>query len=169
MLHIREEREDERPVVRAIVTSAFGQAAEANLVDALRRPDPEVISLVAELDGTVVGHILFSPVALDPAIGATRIASLAPLAVHPEHQNRGIGQALVAEGLKRCEERGYHVVVVLGHPEYYARFGFVPAHSRGLSCAFAPPGEAYRVLELALVLNGDPTSVIYPGPFHELE
>lgn len=169
MLRIRDERDDERPVVRSIVTNAFGQAAEANLVDALRRPDPEVISLVAELDGTVVGHILFSPVELDPANGTVRIASLAPLAVNPEHQNRGIGQALVAEGLRRCEERGYHVVVVLGHPEYYARFGFVPAHSRGLTCAFAPPGESYRVIELALVLDGEPTSVVYPTPFHQLE
>ena len=97
--------------------------------------------------GRIVGHILFSPVTITgglhiPAVG------LAPLAVQPEQQRRGIGTALVAAGLDRCRALDIHVVVVLGHPEYYPRFGFQPAQQLGLSSEYDVPPEAFMALEL---------------------
>ena len=104
------------------------------------------LSLAAELDDAVVGHILFSPVSIEPegtAIG------LAPMAVLPEHQRRGIGGRLVREGLELLRAAGHGAVVVLGHPEYYPRFGFTRANRFGLRCEFECRDEAFMALELS--------------------
>ena len=125
---------------------AFGTPLEASLVDALRA-SPDYLSLVATLDEQIVGHILFTPVTLEPPVDV-RIAGLAPMAVRPEHQRTGVGGQLIRAGLDECRARGYAAVVVLGHPEYYPRFGFVPAHTFGLSCEFPSPPEAFMAIEL---------------------
>lgn len=144
---VRAERPEDRTAVRAVNLSAFDTAAEADLVDALRDRARPVISLVAEMGAQVIGHIMFSPVTLDdhPEL---RLMGLAPMAVSPKHQNRGVGSALVRAGLQRCGEFGFGAVVVLGHPSYYPRFGFRPAVRFGITSEYDAPAEAFMVVEL---------------------
>ncbi|NJO12325.1 MAG: N-acetyltransferase [Gammaproteobacteria bacterium] len=146
-MRIRDEEEADREAVHALNAAAFAALAEANLVDALRAQARPVISLVAERAGSVVGHILFSPVTLSGRAGL-RIMGLAPMAVEPSHQRQGIGSALVRAGLERCRALGIGAVVVLGHPEYYPRFGFSPAARFGIGCEYDAPEEAFLVAEL---------------------
>jgi len=129
-------------------TAAFGGRLEADLVEALHREGAAVVALVAEIEGdVVVGHILFSPVSVEPAT-PRRILGLAPMAVAPGFQARGIGTRLVREGLERCRAAGVEAVVVLGHTEYYPRFGFRPAHTFGLHCGYDVPADVFMALEL---------------------
>ena len=132
--------------VRQVNERAFGRPAEADLVDALRGSDGS-ISIVATMAEAVIGHIMFTPVALDDAADV-RVAGLAPMAVLPEHQRAGVGAHLIRAGLVACREHGYAAVIVVGHPEYYPRFGFAPAHGYGLRCEFPVPPEAYMVAVL---------------------
>jgi putative acetyltransferase len=133
--------------IHAVNAQAFPTDAEARLVGALRTQAHEFLSLVAESGDEVVGHIAFSPVTLDgrnvPVLG------LAPMAVRPDLQRQGIGSALVRAGLAACREAGVDAVVVLGHPDFYPRFGFRPASTFGLRCEYEVPDEVYMALELA--------------------
>jgi putative acetyltransferase len=144
---VRDEKERDRTAVHALNASAFETSAEAELVDALREQARPVISLVAEHTDAVVGHIMFSPVSLS---GHTdlKIMGLAPMAVAPEYQRQGIGSALVRAGLDRCKELGFGAVVVLGHPEYYPRFGFSSAKRFDIGCEYEVPEEVFMVMEL---------------------
>lgn len=144
---IREEQPGDRGAVREVNEGAFGQPAEAGLVEALHRECAVVVSLVAEIAGAVVGHILFSPVEVESPAGK-RLVGLAPMAVAPELQRQGIGSLLVRAGLERCGAAGFDGVVVVGHPEYYLRFGFVPARQFGLRCEYDVPSEVFMALEL---------------------
>jgi putative acetyltransferase len=141
---VRPERASDVDAIRAVHDAAFGGAAEGRLVDALRRADKLVVSLVAESDGEVVGHIGFSPVT---SAAAAKGFGLAPLAVRPDAQRRGIGGKLVLDGLAAIAHVGAEFVVVLGDPRYYGRFGFGPAAPRGLSDEFRG-GDAFQVIEL---------------------
>jgi len=144
---IRSEEKKDWAAIHALNTAAFRSPAEADLVDALRRQAHPVISLLAEDSQTVVGHIMFSPVVL-PGYPELRIMGLAPMAVLPQHQRRGIGSALVRAGLAECRKLGFGAVVVLGHPDYYPRFGFSPASRFGISCEYEAPEEAFMLVEL---------------------
>lgn len=147
-MRIREEQDQDRPAVREIVSAEFDTGAETDLIDELREAARPVVSLVAEDDGgAVVGHVMFSPVTLQERPDA-KLMGLAPLAVRYEHQGGGIGTALVREGLARCRALGALAVVALGHPEYYSRFGFVPASRLGLKCEYDVPDGAFMALEL---------------------
>ena len=148
MLIIRAETEADHPAVHEVNERAFGRAGEAELVNALRRNAQPQISLVAELDGRVVGHIFFSPVSIESEASRFTALGLAPMAVLPEFQNQSIGSQLVRRGLEACRSMGHDVVVVLGHPGYYPRFGFVTAKQKGLSCEYTVPDEAFMVAEL---------------------
>ena len=117
--------------VRALVRAAFPTDAESRLVDALRHNGKAIISLVAVEGENVLGHILFSPVSTTPPLGAKGIG-LAPVAVLPAVQSRGIGSLIIREGLRRCQGLGYDFCVVLGDPRYYRRFGFEKASLFGL-------------------------------------
>jgi putative acetyltransferase len=144
---IRAEQPGDWVAVHRVNESAFETHLEVNLVDALRQQEPAVLSLVAVHDEAVVGHIMFSPVSLSEHPGL-RIMGLAPMAVAPPHQRSGIGSALVRAGLERCKELGFGAVVVLGHPEYYPRFGFLPASRFGIGCEYDVPDEVFMMLEL---------------------
>ena len=123
---IRNEEEKDIQQVREIVRSTFPTEAESKLVDALRESGKAVISLVAVNNEEVLGHILFSPVSTTPP-GEAKGIGLAPVAVKPEYQSRGIGSQLIREGLRLCKQQHYDYCVVLGSPEYYGRFGFEKA------------------------------------------
>jgi putative acetyltransferase len=168
MITIRPEAAEDYAAIREVTLLAFGQEVEAQLVEDLRRlPDfiPE-LSLVAVQDGEVVGHILFSPMAIETEKGAVPALSLAPMSVRPEWQNQGIGSQLVREGLKRCRSMGHEVVVVVGHPDYYPRFGFSSARAKGLEASFEVPDEAFLVLDLAPgALDGITGTIKYPPPY----
>ncbi len=127
---------------------AFGQPQEADLVDALRRAGALSISLVAAHDDRIVGHISFSPVTLTSNTTVTDAIGLAPMAVLPEHQRTGIGSQLVKAGLEACKELGYGIVIVLGHPEYYPKFGFTPSKPFGIVWEHDVPEEVFMVKEL---------------------
>lgn len=148
MLVIRAETQADHAAVRQVNQRAFGRANEADLVDALRKNARPQVSLVAELDGQVVGHIFFSPVLIESEASRFTALGLAPMSVLPEFQNQSIGSELVRRGLKACRSIGHDVVVVLGHPEYYPRFGFVPAKQKGLSCEYPVPDEVFMTVEL---------------------
>jgi len=127
---------------------AFGKPDEARLVDAIRRADHPMISLVAVDGEAIVGHILFTPVTLDSSGPPINVMGLAPMAVLPPWQHRGIGSMLVETGLRECEQSSCQIVVVIGHPEFYPRFGFRPAREYGLRSEFDVPDEAFMVAEL---------------------
>lgn len=149
---IRDETAGDAESVRHVVAEAFGRPDEADLVAAIHAGGHAVIALVAvvgEPGGleTVAGSVLFSPVTTEPARPGLRGLGLAPLAVARHHQRRGIGAALVAEGLRRAAESGYDFAVVLGDPHYYARFGFTPASGFALGSVY-DAGDAFMAQEL---------------------
>ena len=144
---IRKEAPEDRLAIRHVNERAFGRPNEADLVDALRREASPFISLVASKHATVVGHISFSPVTLESGERFEGMG-LAPMSVMPELQKRGIGSGLVRAGLDACRGLGRDVVVVVGHPGYYSRFGFVTGRHMGLRCEYPVPEEVFMVLEL---------------------
>ena len=147
-IQIRPETAEDIEAIRKINTAAFETEAEAGLVDALRDSGIPLISLVAKVDQKIVGHILFSPMTLSGKSTIVKIAGLAPMAVMPDYQKRGIGTAIVKKGLKQCISIGYQAAVVLGHPEYYPRFGFGPASRFGIKSEYDVPDEVFMVKEL---------------------
>jgi putative acetyltransferase len=149
MITIRSERPEDITQVRRVNERAFGQPGEADLVDRLRQACTDQLSLVAEDDESVVGHILFTPVRVESAGRGVLGMGLAPMAVLPDRQRRGIGSQLVTRGLDILRQRGCPFVVVIGHPEYYPRFGFEPASLHGLASQWADvPDAAFMVLIL---------------------
>jgi putative acetyltransferase len=148
LIEVRLEQEADRDAVRRVNEAAFGQPDEADLVDRLRAQAHPYLGLVALVEGVVVGHIAFSPITLDPPRPGLSAWGLAPMAVLPERQRQGVGTALVPEGLAACRRAGGEAVVVLGHPEYYPRFGFRPASSFGLRSEYDVPDEAFMAREL---------------------
>ena len=146
---IRPETPNDIDVIHSVNVAAFDTPAEAKLIDALRTADvAPLLSMVADVEGRVVGHILFSPVQVVGEDTWDAVA-LGPMAVLPEFQNRGIGSQLVHAGLEACRGAEHNVVIVLGHPEFYPRFGFQRMSKFGLTCEFEAPDEVLMVAELA--------------------
>src|SRR5262245_56206133 len=144
---VRPEQPKDHALIHAVNTAAFDTPAEADLVDALRQQAQPIISLVAEDQGELTGHILFSPVSLSghPDLN---LMGLAPMAVVPARQRQGIGSALVRTGLDQCRQLGFGAVVVLGHPAYYPRFGFVSSVQLGIRSEYDVPKDVFMVAEL---------------------
>ena len=150
--------------IRAVHAAAFGRPDEADLVDALRAQGYAILSLVATIGGRVTGHILFSRMWIKTTAGLIPAISLAPVAVLPEYQRQGIGSRLIERGLEMLRERGEAIAIVLGHPDYYPKFGFSAAKAAPLLSPFPP--EAFLAMELrAGALDGIEGRVIYPPPF----
>jgi putative acetyltransferase len=166
-LCIRGEASPDVAAIGDVNRRAFGQEGEARLVELLRDSGYVRLSLVAEVDGAIVGHVLFSDLPIATSDGRTIAAlSLAPMAVLPEHQRRGIGGQLIRAALPQLKADGHRIVVVLGHPEYYPRFGFSAELARNLACPFPVPPEAWMALELVDgALAGVAGRVEYPPPF----
>jgi len=144
---VRAEEQRDHAAVHSVNVAAFGRSAEAHLVDVLREQARPYVSLVAEDNGMVVGHIMFSPVSLSshPALS---IMGLGPMAINPAHQRRGIGSALVRAGLAQSQELGFGAVVVLGRPGFYPRFGFSTSDHFDIDCEYEVPADTFMVVEL---------------------
>lgn len=152
-----------------MLLAAFGREAEARLVEALRGNGALAISLVACVADEIVGHVAFSPMHTDGQPDRDDLLGLAPVAVHPQWQRRGIGSALIRRGLDECRSRVVAAIYVLGEPAFYARFGFIPAHTHGLRCVYEALPDAFQVLLLADALSVAPIGLIrYRPEFNSL-
>lgn len=169
-MRIRPEKPQDFGAIDDVVTAAFGQPDEARLVRLLRDSDAYVpeLTLVAEEHGEIVGHIMLSYAELTGG-GPRRVLSLAPLAVRPGRQRDGIGIALTQKALELAEERGEPLVIVLGHPAYYPRFGFEPARQHGIE----PPDpnfsdEAFMLVRLRAYDPNIRGTISYPAAFDQV-
>jgi len=171
MMSFADEREDDIPAICEVVTAVFGRTSEAKLIEAIRNSSnfiPE-LSIVAVEEGNVLGHILFSSIVIEAQGQTVPALALAPLAVIPLRQHQGIGSQLVQTGLSKCRDLGHSVVVVLGNPHYYRRFGFQTANKFGIRAPFLVPDEAFMVLELKLSALIDISGIVrYPPYFDEV-
>ena len=176
MIEIRDERPGDSDAIRVVNDAAFGQPAEGAIVDALRNACDRLVSLVAVEGDAIAGHILFSPVEIRPARGgvggaSARVANLAgmglaPMAVLPAYQRKGIGSMLVREGLARMRSEGAPFVVVLGHHAFYPRFGFDRASKFGITCPWEVPDEAFMLIAFdASVLPSTGGTAYYRAEF----
>jgi len=161
---IRREQPDDEAAVRVVNEAAFGRSDEAKLVDRLRHEGVVLASFVAEQERGIVGHVLFSRTLIDAAHEPVLSVVLAPLAVLPVNQRRGVGSQLIRFGLDWLRTRGERSVLVLGDPQYYPRFGFSTTCARLLTTPF--PAEAFMALELVPgALDGIRGAVRYPAAF----
>ena len=164
-LRIRAERPEDHEAVNRLNAAAFGRPAEADLVDALRAAGdhvPELCLVAVDGGGELAGHVFFSEARLG---SDTAVLALAPMAVLPERQQRGVGSALVREALRLARGTDYPLVVVLGHPEFYPRFGFERGDEHGVECPYEVPPEAWMVLRLPAYRPDARGPVSYPAPF----
>jgi putative acetyltransferase len=161
---LRLETAGDRSAIRQVNEAAFGTSEEADLIDALRADGVVLASAVAEIDDQIVAHVLFSRMTVETSAGAVSAAALAPMAVTPAYQRRGIGSRLIGYGLDRMREIGERIVLVVGHPAYYPRFGFSSEHARAIDHPFPP--EVFMALELVPgALDGVRGRVQYPRAF----
>jgi putative acetyltransferase len=168
-LIIRAEQKGDQQEIAQILRQAFGSDDEVTLVDRLRESGIPLLSLVAETEGHLVGHILFSPVTLSGALTTIAIAGLAPMAVLPPWQNKGIGSKLVEAGLEECTKAGYDAVVVLGHSGFYPRFGFTPSVAYNIQSEYDIPAEVFMIKPLKEKSLADCSGTIkYHQAFNEL-
>lgn len=148
MVKIRKEQLEDIKAIREVNVMAFGQTQEADVVDKLRHNCDDFLSLVALMDNRVVGHVLFSTATIEAKDRVVQGMGLAPIAVLPEYQQRGIGSELVRTGIDRLISRQCPFVIVLGHANYYPRFGFEPASRYGIRSEWEVPTEAFMILIL---------------------
>lgn len=165
--NIRDESSRDIDAIRELQALAFPTRAEAELVDKLRDAGAICVSLVASTENAVVGHALFSRAQLCLASGTLVVGALGPIAVLPARQGEGIGGALIGIGLERCVELGFPAVIVLGHPDYYGRFGFRRADTWDILCEFAVPPEAFMITWAAQPERGPALAKYHPA-FSEL-
>ena len=144
LIELRLEQPGDEAAIRAVNRRAFGTEQECGIVDALRSNGVALLSLVATLEGRVVGHIMYSPASIGEMTGA----ALGPMSVVPEHQRQGIGTRLVEAGIERLRSAGCPFIVVLGHAHYYPRFGFRPAAAHGITCEWDVPDDVFMMLML---------------------
>jgi len=144
LIEIREECPADVEAIDDVNKRAFGQDLEGKIVDALRSNGAALLSLVATLNNKVVSHIMYSPASVSDIAGA----ALGPMAVLPEHQRQGIGSKLVEAGNRKLQESGCPFIIVVGHPDYYPRFGFRPASTQGIKCEWEVSDDVFMLLVL---------------------
>lgn len=169
MIEIRAEHPGDAPAIRTVNERAFGQPEEGHIIERLRQSCAALVSLVAVLEDCIVGHILFSPVTIEGPAGEVEGMGLAPMAVLPEYQRQGIGSKLVETGLATLRKRGCPFVIVLGHADYYPRFGFERASTFGIRSQWdGVPDEAFMALILdPSTMQGMPGIARYQDAFDE--
>ncbi|MDZ7956017.1 N-acetyltransferase [Nostoc sp. DedQUE09] len=169
MIDIRSETLSDYTAIAEVNRLAFGQENEAKLVEKIRNSDRYIseLSLVAEVENIVVGHILFSYIDL---VGeeTLQVLGLAPLAVHPQFQRQGIGSALIKAGLEIAEAKKEAIVIVLGHPHFYTRFGFQPSVVYEIESPFPVPEEFFMVKPLQKYQKQYKGKVVYAAAFDEV-
>jgi len=170
---IRQEKKDDRSSVYEVNEISFGRDSEAKLVDALRKNKEAFIpglSIIAIVDNEIVGHILFTKIEIINNRGeAHESLALAPMAVKPGYQKKGIGGQLIQSGLEKAKALGYTSVIVVGHEHYYPRFGFVPAEKWNIKAPFEVPAIVFMGMELVKDgLKGIEGTVKYPKEFEEV-
>ena len=148
MIRIREEQPQDIEAISELNVRAFGQTQEADLADKLRQNCNDLLSLVAVMQNQVVGHILFSPATIESRQRTVHGKALAPMAVLPEYQRQGIGSKLVRTGIEKLKEWQCPFIIVLGHAEYYPRFGFEPASRHGIRSEWEVPDDVFMILVL---------------------
>jgi putative acetyltransferase len=164
---VRSETSEDARAIDVVHISAFGGEAEAHLVSALRESATysRELSLVAELGGRIVGHALLTRVTLRKDGEEKNVLALGPMSVVPSQSHRGIGSRLIQASVSLAREKGYGSIVVLGHPEYYKRFGFELAKDRQVSCNLPAPEDALTVMEIVDGNLAGGGYVEYPEPF----
>jgi putative acetyltransferase len=169
-MEVRTEKPEDIDAIRKVNIAAFGRESEANLVDRLRGV-ASTLSFVAVEFEQIIGHIFFSPVTIaENYPDDLLILGLAPVAVVPDRQRQGVGSLLIRHGLGECIKLGCKAVFVLGHREYYPRFGFVTAKQKGFNCKYGVSDESFMLLELENgVLEGFSGTVKYRPEFDECE
>ncbi len=168
---IRGETPRDYESIAVVNRRAFGQEEEGLLIEKLRGSDgfDPALSLVAEIESNVVGHILFSPIHIETESGDVPALALAPMSVLPNFQKRGIGSQLVRAGLDVSRQAGHAIVVVLGHPDYYPRFGFQPASQFGVRSPFDVPDDVFMVQCLIPGALGAVSGIVrYPSAFDDV-
>lgn len=168
-INIRKEKQSDYYQVFEIHQKAFGQKDESRIVENIRKSKEFVpeLSLVAEIENNIVGHILFSKISISGKSKNKETLSLAPMAVLPEWQRKGIGEQLIRAGFQKALELGFDSVIVLGHPEYYPKFGFRKASKWGITCPFEVPEAAFMAIELEKeALQNCDGKVVYPPAFN---
>ena len=161
---IREEQPHDRPGVLQLNRDAFGGDGEAELIDKLHADGLVAVSLVAEEDGRIIGHILLSRLRLEMDGRLLRGLTLAPMAIAPARQRQGKGSGLVKAAIEAARQIGADAIIVLGHPGFYPRFGFSAQDAAKLASPFT--GDAFMALELTSgALAGQRGSVVYPAAF----
>lgn len=165
-LSVRPELPADAGAIARVHKAAFGRAAEGQLVEALRRSEHIVFSLVGSLGKDIVGSAVLSPVTVMPTVPGLKMLALGPLGVLPAYQQQGIGSTLMRHAIEQSRADGWHAIVVLGDPEYYRRFGFRAAARFGLTSEFDVADEAFMLLELVAHAVGGVKGVVrYPPEF----
>lgn len=167
---VRPEAADDARAIDVVHISAFAGEAEARLISALRESSSynRELSLVAELNGRIVGHVLLSRALLRTEGEEKNVLVLGPMSVVPSQSHRGIGSELIRASVNLAREKGYGAIIVVGHPEYYQRFGFAPAKEMQVTCNLPAPDDAVTCMEIAEGLLAGGGHVEYPEPFMEL-
>lgn len=171
MITLRKETKKDYPEISKVNDIAFGRKAESKMIIALRKNKEFIseLSIVAEINEQLVGHILFTPVKIEADSESFSTLCLAPMSVLPEYQQKSIGKLLVIQGLQVAKDLGYKSVVVLGHPSFYPKFGFQPASKWEIKSPFPAPDEAFMAIELAPDgLKNVQGKVIFPPEFDNL-
>lgn len=162
-MQIRKEREEDLEAIRQVHREAFGRNEEAALVDRLRQDGGDSVSLVAEVETGIIGHVLFTEACLAPGSGTVAVGALGPIGVVPFWRRRGVAAALIREGLSLCWQQGWPAVIVLGDPAYYSRFGFARADAWCIRCEFDVPPEAFMILFRAAIIPGPAKARYHPA------
>ncbi|MCW3098938.1 MAG: GCN5-related N-acetyltransferase [Chthonomonadaceae bacterium] len=167
---IRPETASDAGAIQEVTELAFGRAYEAGVVEKVRRSSGFVseLSLVAEREGEIVGHVMFSELEIVGASESWTVLALGPISVRPEFQKQGVGRQMIRAGLERAANLGYGVVVLIGHPTYYPRFGFASGSRFGLKCAIPVPDDVFMAhLLRSDGLDGIEGTVVFPPAFQE--